>query len=271
MGWSSSRRGDPKERRLVSLAVACVFLCAGHSHAQLYKWTDENGKVQYSDTVPPTANDRARKELRSDGTIKRETERALTAEEKRLAAVRAAEEAKAKEVQAERERKDKALLATYTDLKDFERVRDRALATLDNEIRALTERETYLGKVLATPEGQPLPPEMAPMVMIGPSAGQTPDKNAPAAAGTKAAPAKPATPVKPSAPKTYTARLIEAKAELPRVTDTLTRKRRDRGDLAALYASERVRLANLFDAERAKQEAAKAASANAATISPVRK
>lgn len=251
----------------MSLAVACVFLCAGHSHAQLYKWTDENGKVQYSDTVPPTANDRARKELRSDGTIKRETERALTAEEKRLAAVRAAEEAKAKEVQAERERKDKALLATYTDLKDFERVRDRALATLDNEIRALTERETYLGKVLATPEGQPLPPEMAPMVMIGPSAGQTPDKNAPTAGPA----AKPVAPAKPSAPKTYTARLIEAKAELPRVTDTLTRKRRDRGDLAALYASERVRLANLFDAERVKQEAAKTASANAATIAPVRK
>lgn len=270
MGWSSSRRGNPTERRLVSLAVACVFLCAGHSHAQLYKWTDENGKVQYSDTVPPVANDRARKELRADGTVKRETERALTAEEKRLAAVRAAEEAKAKEIQAERERKDKALLATYTDLKDFDRVRDRALTTLDNEIRALTEREAYLGKVLATPEGQPLPPEMAPIVTIGPAAGQAADKNAPAAGG-KAAPAKPAAPVKPSAPKTHTARLLEAKGELPRVTDTLTRKRRDRGDLAVLYASERIRLANLIDAERAKLDAAKTAAASATTIPPVRK
>jgi hypothetical protein len=244
--------------------VACVFvfgLYASHSHAQLYKWTDENGKVHYTDSIPPSANDRARKELRSDGTVKRETERALTAEEKRLAAVRAAEEAKAREVQAERDRRDKALLATYTDLKDFDRVRDRALATLDSEIRALTERETYLAKVLATPEGKPLPPELAPMVTVSPIAGAsaTPDKAAPGA------PAKPGTPApavaaKPAAPKSYTARLLEAKGELPRVTETLNRKRRDRGDLAALYAGERLRLANLFDAERAKQEAAKTAA-----------
>jgi len=243
----------------MSLAVACAFvfgLYASHSHAQLYKWTDENGKVQYSDTVPPTAMDRARKELRSDGTVKQETGRAATAEEKRLAAAKAAEEAKAREIQAERDRKDKALLATYTDLKDFDRVRDRALATLDNEIRVLTERESFLGKVLATPEGQALPTAAAP---VAPDA----DKNANPAA--KAAPAK-------AAPaKSANARMLEARAELPRVTDSLTRKRRDRADLTAQYVGERIRLANLFDAERVKLENAKTAAATVAPAVPVKK
>lgn len=237
----------------MSLAVTCVFLCAGHSHAQLYKWTDENGKVQYSDTVPPSATDRARKELRSDGTVKAATERALTSEEKRLAAVKAAEEAKAKEAQAERERKDKALLATYTDLKDFDRVRDRALNTLDNEMRALTEREAFLTKVLATPAGQSLP-VAAPVAAPTPAPGATPAAKAP-----------------PAPAKSANAQMLEAKAELPRVTDALTRKRRDRADIAAMYASERIRLADLFDAERAKQDSAKAAAPPAAIALPGKK
>lgn len=248
----------------MSLAVACAFLCAGHSHAQLYKWTDENGKVQYSDTVPPAATDRARKELRSDGTVKRETERALTAEEKRLLALKVAEEAKAREVQAERERKDKALLATYTDLNDFDRVRDRALTNLDNDIRVLTEREVYLGKVLATPEGQPFPVETTKIAATAP----VPEKSAPPVAG-KPAPAP--VPAKPAVAKTHSARILEAKAELPRVTDTLTRKRRDRGDLVTLYASERLRLANLFDAERTKLASAKSAAPITSQVGPVKK
>ncbi len=248
----------------MSLAVACAFLCAGHSHAQLYKWTDENGKVQYSDTVPPAATDRARKELRSDGTVKRETERALTAEEKRLLALKVAEEAKAREVQAERDRKDKALLATYTDLNDFDRVRDRALTNLDNDIRTLTQREAFLVKLLATPEGQPLPVDTTAVAMTAP----VPEKAAPAVAGK---PASPAAPAKAAAPKTNSARILEAKAELPRVTDTLTRKRRDRGDLVTAYASERLRLANLMDAERVKLASAKSATPITTQVGPVKK
>ena len=93
MGWSISRLRNIRstsKRRHKSLAVTCALVIAtgiaGHSQAQLYKWVDENGKVQYSDTVPPAAVDRARKELRSDGTVKNETQRAANAEERRLAA-----------------------------------------------------------------------------------------------------------------------------------------------------------------------------------------
>jgi len=260
MGWSGSRRVSPQEWRLLPLTVACIFvfgLHASHSHAQLYKWTDENGKVSYSDTVPPGANDRAHVELRRDGTVKAATERVATAEEKQLAAAKAVEAAKAREAQIERERKDKALLATYVDLNDFDRVRDRTLTTFENEIRALAEREAFLDKVLATPEGQPLPAAAAPVAAVGDKdAKGTAPKTAPA----KAAPAK-----------STSARLLEAKAELPRITESLTRKRRDRADMTAQYASERVRLANLFDAERARLDSTKRTSALLMPVSPVKK
>lgn len=263
MGWSISRLRSIKsmsKRRHKSLAVACALAVgvgvAGHSQAQLYKWIDENGKVQYSDTVPPGAVDRARKELRTDGTIKQETQRAATAEERRLAAMKAAEDAKQKAIQDERDRKDKALLATYSDLADFDRVRDRALALMDVELKTMAERETLLKKALAMPAGAP------PLVVPGPPAVPQPAAPAPV-------PGKPPPP-KPAAAKPTVITQIEARTEMPRLVDAMARKKRDREDVTALYAKERLRLAGLIAANDAVVNAAQQKSA-AAPTAPVRK
>ena len=228
------------------LVVACALsggLGATTGHAQLYKWVDENGRVQYSDSIPPGSTDRARKELRSDGTVKQSTERAATAEEKRLAALKATEDAKLKQAQDERERKDKALLMTYPTLLDYDRVRDRALGAIAAEIRVLQEREIVINKTIAS-NGSYLPPGVAPAA--------TPASAAPVVA------AKPTTPAKPPPAKPAGMLLLEAKADLPRVKDAILGKRRDLEDLTALYSSDRVRLARLIDAENAKLNPAKA-------------
>ena len=244
MGWSISRLRNTEstsKRRHKSLTVTCALALAvsvaGHSHAQLYKWFDENGKVQYSDTVPPAAIDRARKELRTDGTIKQETYRAATAEERRLAAMKAVEDAKLKAIKDEHDRKDKALLSTYTDLADFDRVRDRALALMDAEYQTLVERETLLKKAIALPPGAP------PLVVASPPAPPPP----PAAAAVSGNPPPP----KPAAPKPTVITQVEARAEMLRLVDTMARKKRDREDITALYAKERVRLAGLIAAHDA--------------------
>jgi Domain of unknown function (DUF4124) len=248
------------ERRLKWLVVTCLLFGAHlsdlgvtASHAQLYKWVDENGKVQYSDTVPPGATDRARKELRADGTVKTSTERAATAEEKRLAALKAIEDAKLKQIQDERDRKDKALLNTYSDLADFDRVRDRALGTMEGEIRGLQEREVTLNKVIAS-EGKFVPP-------------------APAAAPVAASPvagkaATPPPPVKPPPAKSASTLLLEAKSELPRAKEAIVSKRRLLEDLTALYAADRVRLSKLIDAEKAKISTANVANVAEAKSTP---
>jgi Domain of unknown function (DUF4124) len=249
------------KRRHKSLAVTCALAIAagiaGHSQAQLYKWVDENGKVQYSDTVPPGAVDRARKELRTDGTIKQEMQRAATAEERRLAAMKAVEDAKLKAVQDERDRKDKALLSTYTDLADFDRVRNRALALMDAEYQALTQREALLKKAIA------LPPGSAPLVVPGPPA--PPPAPAPAAV-----PGKP-TPPKPAPPKPTVITQTEARGEMPRLLGTMEQKKRDREDIAAMYAKERVRLAALIAANDAALNAGQTKPVAVSPAAPVRK
>ena len=222
-----TRVAPSRSLRALFMALFAI-VAASVSHAQLYKWVDENGKTQYGDTIPPTSTDRARKELRSDGTVKLSTERAATTEEKRVASVKASEDAARKVVQDERDRKDKALLMTYSSLADYDRVRDRALSAINADMRALAEREILLGKIIAA-NG---------VVASPPSASVTPS-------------------AKPTTAKSPATLLAEAKSELPRVVDTLIRKSQHLKDLTALYAIDRMRLADLIDAENAKLGALK--------------
>lgn len=50
--------------------------------AKMYKWIDENGKVYYSDKVPPDQVDHARERISDTGVIEEKVKRALTDEEK---------------------------------------------------------------------------------------------------------------------------------------------------------------------------------------------
>lgn len=73
-------------RTLLSLAVATALLLPGAADAQqkkLYRWVDKDGKVQFSDALPPEAVDQARTEINaSSGSTTATVERALTPEER---------------------------------------------------------------------------------------------------------------------------------------------------------------------------------------------
>ena len=227
--------------------LAVVLLGALHgtiSHAQLYKWADENGKAQYTDAIPPASTDRARKELRSDGIIKSSTDRAATIEERRLATLKAFEDAKFKAIVDERNRKDKALLNTYVNLMDFDRVRDRALGALVNDIRTLEEREVLLNYVINN-DGKFSPPitdnRIAPLAVL-----------------------------KSSVVKPTDMLLLGAKSELPFVKTEIASRRQNLEVLTALHVADRARLSRLIDSENAKmtteQRAAQAQAVSSAKM-----
>ncbi len=138
----------------VSFAFATAAAISSSSHAQLYKWTDENGKVHYSDSVPPSAVDRARKEMSESGTVRKQIDRALTPEERRVAAEKAAEADRARIAREDAERKDKALLASFTSIEEYDRVRAREVAQLqaestsfENRIYVMQTQRSELNKV----------------------------------------------------------------------------------------------------------------------------
>lgn len=99
---------------LAALAAALALACAGAAEAQkLYRWVDKDGKVHYSDHVPPEAVDQARDELNEQGMKVGAVDRALTAEEIAERDARLKREAEEAAVAAEQAKRDLVLLSSY--------------------------------------------------------------------------------------------------------------------------------------------------------------
>ena len=123
----------------ILLVVAAIALPSiSSAQKKLYQWTDANGQVHYSETVPPEHANRDRKVLNNQGVRVGFEEGEITPEE---AAV-----AKAREEAAEADRKarediarhDRMLLETYISVADIEDLRNRRLELLESQIK-LTE------------------------------------------------------------------------------------------------------------------------------------
>lgn len=89
-----------------SLVLSCITLCCTTGvQAELYRWVDANGKVSYSDKIPPQVTGLGHAELNKQGTTVKVAPPAKTAAE-----LAAAKEAKLKQQQLAEEAKYKALL-----------------------------------------------------------------------------------------------------------------------------------------------------------------
>ncbi|WP_410499896.1 DUF4124 domain-containing protein [Chitinibacter sp. S2-10] len=112
--------------------------------AQLYRWVDENGKVQYSDK-PPSGQSKELTELDKQGRARNTGSNLSEAE-------RAAEREKQKQL-TEQRRKDKALLQSFSKPEEVDILRDRQLEALaaaqqTNKLRlnSLQERHKRLNQ-----------------------------------------------------------------------------------------------------------------------------
>lgn len=124
-----------------------IILCAAGLAAQdaalaaTYRWVDQNGKVQYSDVMPPSMAGQSHSELDKQGRVIREVQRTRMTEEERLRqkenAARLAEE---KRRQTEQRRRDMALLSTYANEQEIALARDRAIELESLNIRGLQTR-----------------------------------------------------------------------------------------------------------------------------------
>ena len=115
------------------VAARCGLRIAGGGNVRAQrpaKWVDENGKGAIQRHHPAGSKRPRPQELRADGTLKRETERAATIEEKRLAA-----QARCRRTQGPQAAWSRAQGQSAADHlrrpEDFDRVRDRALGNLE--------------------------------------------------------------------------------------------------------------------------------------------
>ncbi len=127
---------------LAAMIIASVS-CAAMSPAlaAMYRWVDSNGRVHYSDTMPPDQAGKGHKELDRKGRVVNEVEKARNTEEDRRRAEAARRQAEEEQRQAlEQARRDKALLTSYTSEEEIDLVRDRALELEKLQIDSLQAR-----------------------------------------------------------------------------------------------------------------------------------
>ena len=66
---------------VVMLALLLSPLAAADKGRKLYKWTDKDGNIHYSDSIPPEAKEYARERLSNQGVSVEQVDRAMTPED----------------------------------------------------------------------------------------------------------------------------------------------------------------------------------------------
>ena len=146
--------------RLLTLAITAALLCsatAADAQKKLYRWTDKDGKVHYSDHVPPEAIDNARAEINEQGMKVGEVGRALTAEEH--AAAKAAEKLAAERRLQEEDqaKRDQVLLSSYGSVNELDRAFKERFDLLEQSLESarvgIRSQEKSLADLLAHAAG----------------------------------------------------------------------------------------------------------------------
>ncbi|RXZ44563.1 DUF4124 domain-containing protein [Crenobacter cavernae] len=138
--------------RRALLFAATLALAPIIAEAGLYKWVDENGKVQYSDKPPLQLPQQGMAELNRHGRVTRAAE-SPAERQAREAREAAAREAEQRAIEARRH--DRALLESYRSVADVERERDRKLAESGAVLKTLSAQRQAQAAKLAGLARQP--------------------------------------------------------------------------------------------------------------------
>ena len=119
-----------------ALFIGLILLCVSlSSQAEVYQWTDSSGEIHYSDNVPPENSALGHKKLNHYGQTVESVDAQKTPEqirrEQELAAI-AAEKERQRQLQSS---KDRALIVTFSDVSQLDKLRDERIRLLDATIR----------------------------------------------------------------------------------------------------------------------------------------
>lgn len=151
---TTKRRGDPAWFWLVAWLLFMaqspqLGAAGGGQSGKLLRWVDENGKVHYSDAVPPEEAERRRIQLNQQGLRVRVYEGSGKADRRLLQLRRRRDLLLAEEFQ-----KDQVLLKTFQSESDIEVSLHDQLGTLDAQVAVLEANILNLEQNLAARESE---------------------------------------------------------------------------------------------------------------------
>ena len=118
------------------LIILFGLIISASVHAKMFKWVDSKGKTHYGDTIPPEYANQGNEQLDKRAQVIKKTDPALTPTQIKQRDETEATTNKEKEDALEGQRRDKALLATYTVVKEIDASLQRNLGQLDVQIQS---------------------------------------------------------------------------------------------------------------------------------------
>jgi Domain of unknown function (DUF4124) len=129
-----------------TLAVVTLLFATRPALAATYKWVDEKGVVHYTDKMPPEEVNKGSVELNKQGIPVKKTEPAPTPEQRRAKALEEERQRQLTKQQEEAERRDRALLSSYTSESEIDLARNRSLQTIDSVLKSAQAYSAQLTK-----------------------------------------------------------------------------------------------------------------------------
>jgi hypothetical protein len=127
-----------------ALLLLALLAAVPAARSALYKWTDDQGQVHYSDMVPPDAAAHEREVKSSRGITVNRVKAAKTREQLEAErAEREREDARRREEEQARRRQaaaDRTLLLTFSNAAEIERARDDRVAAVNGQIALTRDR-----------------------------------------------------------------------------------------------------------------------------------
>ncbi len=124
----------------MALISTSLVVISTSAQARIKCWENSDGVRECGKTIPPEYSQQGHEEISSQGVTVEKTDRAQTeeerAEEERLAAIQAKEDA----IKAEKAAEDKILLDTYSNTDDIQLTSDGKIAALDSTIKLASKR-----------------------------------------------------------------------------------------------------------------------------------
>jgi hypothetical protein len=136
----------PSMRASMALGMVCALVLCADANAAAYKWTDDKGVIHYSDHIPAEAVNKGSVMLDKQGRAVQKTEPALTADQLREKRVEDDRLRALQQKQEEQGRRDRALLSSYSSEDEIDLARNRAISTIDSQLRSAQGYTSELAK-----------------------------------------------------------------------------------------------------------------------------
>ncbi|PWQ93932.1 DUF4124 domain-containing protein [Leucothrix arctica] len=144
--------------KILYLTTALIMLASLPVHSGLYRWVDADGKVYYSDVVPPDVAQSGHTKLRQNGMVAETIESAEARKRKiKLDQIKLARDAVEKEEQRRKdlqEMRDTQLLAMFASTEELIKIYESKLEMTDGSVAILKTRHKKLSEKLSDIEAR---------------------------------------------------------------------------------------------------------------------